>query len=313
MKEKKYAFDIRSLSIKKVTASAGSVFWKAVRFLLASVAFSILFYVLFALVFSTPEERRLYEENRAYSKTLPELSEREALLEPVIKGLQARDNTIYEGIFQTEAPAPDAIDFSGIISGSDSLTSESFLAYSSSKAESVMRMSDRVEESFREIFDALVDRRDSIPPLQSPVAGVTHTRTGASVGMKKDPLLRIDVFHSGVDLVYPPDEPVYATADGTVREASRAKGIVEIDHGNGYTTRYTLLGSVVVSKGAKVKAGTKIGDVGISRGSFAPHLHYEVLRGGKVVDPVDYMFASLTPEEYSNMLFMSVSTGQLLD
>ena len=92
-----------------------------------------------------------------------------------------------------------------------------------------MRMSDRVEESFREIFDALVDRRDSIPPLQSPVAGVTHTRTGASVGMKRDPLLKIDVFHSGIDLVYPPEEPVYATADGVVREASRAKGIVEID------------------------------------------------------------------------------------
>lgn len=313
MSRKKYAFDLRSLSLKKVTASAGSVAWRAVRFILSSVAFSIVFYVLFSLVFSTPEERRIADENRIYAKTLPQLMKREAMLEPVIKGLQERDNSIYEEIFQTEAPAPDAIDFNGVIAGSDSLTSESFLSYSSSKAESVMKMSDRVEESFREIFDALVDRRDSIPPLQSPVAGVTHTRTGASVGMKRDPLLKIDVFHSGIDLVYPPEEPVYATADGVVREASRAKGIVEIDHGNGYVTRYTLLGSVLVSRGMKVKAGSKLGDVGISRGSFAPHLHYEVLRSGEVVNPVDYMFASLTPEEYSNMLFMSVSTGQLLD
>jgi len=313
MSRKKYAFDLRSLSLKKVTSSAGTVVWQAVRFLLTSVALSIVFYVLFSLVFSTAEERRIAEENRAYSKTLPQLAEREALLEPVIKGLQKRDNTIYEGIFQTEAPAPEAIDFTGVIAGSDSLTSESFLSYSSSKSESVMRMSDHVEESFRRIFDALVDRRDSIPPLQSPVEGITYTRTGASIGIKRDPLLKIDVFHSGLDLVYPPDEPVYASADGVVRVASRAKGIVEIDHGNGYTTRYTQLGSVQVNRGAKVKAGKKIGAVGISRGSFAPHLHYEVLRNGQVMDPVDYLFASLTPEEYSNMLFMSVSTGQSLD
>jgi len=313
MSKKQYAFDRGSLSLKKVTASAGSVAWRVIRFLLASVALSIVFYVLFSLVFSTAEERRIAEENRAYAKTLPQLAKREALLEPVIKGLQERDNSIYEGIFQTEAPALEAVDFTGVIAGSDSLTSESFLTYSSSKAESVMRMSDHVEESFRKIFDALVDRRDSIPPLQSPVDGITYTRTGASIGIKRDPLLKIDVFHSGLDLVYPPEEPVYATADGVVTVASRAKGIVEIDHGNGYVTRYTLLGSVLAKKGTKVKAGKQIGAVGISRGSFAPHLHYEVLRRGQVMDPVDYLFASLTPEEYSNMLFMSVSTGQSLD
>ena len=63
----------------------------------------------------------------------------------------------------------------------------------------------------------------------------------------------------------------------------------------------------------RIKAGRKIGYVGISRGSFAPHLHYEILFKGEVLDPVNYLFASISPDEYANMLFMSVSTGQSLD
>ena len=86
-----------------------------------------------------------------------------------------------------------------------------------------------------------------------------------------------------------------------------------INHGNGYKTRYAHLADVVVRKGRKVKKGTKIGSVGVSGNSFAPHLHYEVLRDTLILDPVNYLFASVTPEEYLNMMIMSVSTGQSMD
>ena len=66
-------------------------------------------------------------------------------------------------------------------------------------------------------------------------------------------------------------------------------------------------------KGRNVKRGTRLGYVGVSGNSFAPHLHYEVLRDTVVLDPVNHFFASVTPEEYMNMLVMSVSTGQSLD
>ncbi len=88
---------------------------------------------------------------------------------------------------------------------------------------------------------------------------------------------------------------------------------MEIDHGNGYVTRYAHLADVGVGKGRVLKKGARIGYVGVSGNSFAPHLHYEVLRDTLVMDPVNYLFASVTPEEYVNMLVMSVVTGQSMD
>ena len=86
-----------------------------------------------------------------------------------------------------------------------------------------------------------------------------------------------------------------------------------IDHENGYFTRYAHLADVEAARGRRVKRGTRIGHVGVSGNSFAPHLHYEVLRDTVVLDPVNHLFASLTPEEYLNVMIMSVSTGQSMD
>jgi murein DD-endopeptidase MepM/ murein hydrolase activator NlpD len=89
--------------------------------------------------------------------------------------------------------------------------------------------------------------------------------------------------------------------------------VVEIDHGNGYVTRYAHLADVEVRKGRELKKGSRIGYVGVSGNSFAPHLHYEVMRDTLVMDPVNHLFASVTPDDYMNMLIMAASTGQSLD
>jgi murein DD-endopeptidase MepM/ murein hydrolase activator NlpD len=73
------------------------------------------------------------------------------------------------------------------------------------------------------------------------------------------------------------------------------------------------LADVVAVKGRKVNRGTHIGNVGVSGSSFAPHLHYEVIRDTVVLDPVNHLFATVTPEEYMNILVMSVTTGQSMD
>ena len=68
-----------------------------------------------------------------------------------------------------------------------------------------------------------------------------------------------------------------------------------------------------MSKGQKVLKGKQIGQVGMSGNSFAPHLHYEVMRDSVRLDPLNYMFASVSPEDYLGMLFMSSNTGQSMD
>ena len=290
---------------------------KALRYLAATVTTAIGFYVLFSLLFSTEEEKRLQQENDLYATYYQELREKERLVTDVVEGLEMRDDALYRRIFETEAPSVDAVTAADMISVSDSLSESFYLSYSASKSESLQRMAQNVEENFREIYRLMAQRRDSLPPLTLPLEEMSYVQTGASVGLKHNPLYKVDIQHGGIDLIAPQGSPVHASADGVVRNVIRSnKGlgnIVEIDHKNGYITRYALLGDINVPQGRSVKRGQKIGTVGISSTTFAPHLHYEVLRGGKVLDPVHFLFASLDPDEYAKMLYMSVSTRQSMD
>ena len=290
---------------------------KALRYLAATVTSAIGFYVLFALFFSTTEERKLRQENDLYANWYGTLREKERLLDDVVEGLEVRDDALYRRIFETEAPSVDAVTAADVIGVSDSLSESFFLSYSASKSESLRMMAENVEENFREIYRLMAARKDSIPPLTLPLEGMSYVQTGASVGLKHNPLYNVEIRHEGLDLVAPQGSVVRAAADGLVRNVIRSnKGlgnIVEIDHRNGYVTRYALLGDISVSQGRTVKRGQKIGTVGISSTSFAPHLHYEVLRGGKPLDPVHFLFASVSPDEYAKMLYMSVSTRQSMD
>ena len=290
---------------------------KALRYLAATVTSAIGFYVLFALFFSTTEERKLRQENDLYAQWYGTLREKERLLDDVVEGLEVKDDALYRRIFETEAPSVNAVTAADLISVSESLSESFFLSYSASKSESLRMMAENVEENFREIYRLMAARKDSIPPLTLPLEGMSYVQTGASVGLKHNPLYKVDIRHEGIDLVAPQGSAVRAAADGLVRNVTRSnKGlgnIVEIDHRNGYVTRYALLGDISVSQGRTVKRGQKIGTVGISSTTFAPHLHYEVLRGGKTLDPVHFLFASVSPDEYAKMLYMSVSTRQSMD
>ena len=287
------------------------------RYLSATVTISVVFYLLLALFFSTEEEKRLRLENDLYAEYYPQLREKERLVGDVVKGLEFKDDSLYRRIFETEAPSVDAVTAADLISVSDSLSESFFLSYSASKSESLMKMAGNVEESFREIYRLMAARKDSIPPLSMPLEGMTYVQTGASVGMKHNPLYKVDLRHDGIDLVAPQGSVVRAAADGVVRNVTHSnKGlgnVVEVDHRNGYVTRYALLGDISVSQGRTVKVGQKIGTVGVSSTTFAPHLHYEVRRNGTILNPVNFLFASLTPDEYAKMLYMAVSTRQSMD
>ena len=290
---------------------------KALRYLAATVTSAIGFYILFALFFSTGEERRLRQENDVYADWYGTLREKERLVDDVVEGLEMKDDALYEQIFETEAPSVDAVTAADLISVSDSLSESFYLSYSASKSESLRMMAENVEENFREIYRLMAQRQNNLPPLTLPLEGMSYVQTGASVGVKHNPLYKVDIQHNGIDLVAPQGSVVRAAADGVVRNVIHSnKGlgnIVEIDHRNGYVTRYALLGDVSVPQGRTVKRGQRIGTVGISSTTFAPHLHYEVLQDGKVLDPVHFLFASVDPDEYAKMLYMSVSTRQSMD
>jgi len=302
---------------KKKPSRFQKILTNVLRYIIASVSFAVVLYVLFALFFSTDEESKLQRENRLYRQRYARMTQQTQLIGDVVQGLMEKDNGIYEGLFKTSVPTADLVTATGLTPLADSL-SESFYVHSAaSTSETLMLMAGSVEANFEEVFRILRERRDSVPPLSLPLHGMSYVQTGASVGMKFNPVYKLPVQHDGLDLVAPQGAPVYAVADGTVFQVERSrKGLgntVEIDHGNGYVTRYCLMGDITVVRGRRVKRDQQIGTVGISPTLPAPHLHFEVLRRGKPVDPVNYFFASLSPEEYARMMYLSVNTEQSMD
>lgn len=311
-----YVYDKDDFKFRRQRRSLRSTLLRVLKYFLASVSLAVLYYIIFALVFSTDKERRLRSENRMYEKLYPEMEQERRLLEDVVAGLEAKDNMIYNDLFQT-----DVITFgsqtSEYLSESDSMEVEDIVRHSEQVYEALDEKAGEIDDEFMRIFRVLASGNVQLPPLALPIRDFSYTSVGASVGDKINPFYKVKVSHDGLDMIAPSGTPVLASADGTVTSVQRSsKGLgntVTVAHDGGYVTKYAHLSNIKVIRGRKIKKGTVIGSVGMSGKSFAPHLHYEIWKDTVALDPVSYFFSSVTPDEYSAMLLLSASAGQSMD
>jgi murein DD-endopeptidase MepM/ murein hydrolase activator NlpD len=115
-------------------------------------------------------------------------------------------------------------------------------------------------------------------------------------GVRSDPFLRDPAMHTGLDFRADIGEPARATAAGTVTIAGRNGGygnMVEVDHGNGFATRYAHLSAIDVEVGQTVRIGQIVGKTGSTGRSTGPHLHYETRVDGEAVDPQKFLRAGV--------------------
>ncbi len=150
----------------------------------------------------------------------------------------------------------------------------------------VAQVASRLEEAnhYKRVMDRL--------PLGRPV-GVGYRET-SSYGLRMDPFTKRAAFHSGLDLAAYRSAPVTTTGPGKVTFAGTKSGygrVVEIDHGNGFKTRYGHLQDIEVKRGDVVRMGDTLGRMGSTGRSTGPHLHYEVWFGGKTYNPVKFLRA----------------------
>lgn len=311
----RYILD-KDFNLLKVTRSVSGVLWTCAKWVIATASLAAFYYLIFSLVVNTDEEKRLKMENRLYEKLYPEMEQKEKLISDVVKDLQARDNAIYKQIFKSQAPSVDPQNSALFFFATDSTADKDIVEYTERRSLALLDMTSRIDSNFKEVFSDAASSR-TLPPMLVPVPDLKFAQVGASVGKKMDPFYKVLTMHNGIDLIAGQGTPVIATADGVVLEVKRSgKGpgnIVEIGHDGGYRTLYAHLQDIVVRKGERVKAGRKIANVGMSGNSFAPHLHYEVHRDSLVLDPVNFFFASFSPEDYMKAAYMAATTGQSLD
>jgi murein DD-endopeptidase MepM/ murein hydrolase activator NlpD len=131
-------------------------------------------------------------------------------------------------------------------------------------------------------------------PIRKPMFGELESTSG--FGVRNDPFLRGPAMHTGLDFRADTGEPARATAAGTVTMAGRNGGygnMVEVDHGNGFATRYAHLSAIDVEVGQTVRIGQIVGKVGSTGRSTGPHLHYETRVDGDAVDPQKFLRAGV--------------------
>src|SRR5690606_33494646 len=156
----------------------------------------------------------------------------------------------------------------------------------------------------------------SIPAIM-PLNNKDLKHMPGGCGWRTHPIYKTAEFHPGMDFAAPTGTELYATGDGVVELAantSNGYGIhVVIDHGYGYRTLYGHMSKLAVKAGRKVKRGDLIGYVGSTGLSTGPHVHYEVFKNGERVNPINFYYNDLTPEQYQQMLELSRQSNQSFD
>lgn len=323
MAKVKYYYDPKTLSYRKIEKGTRYKIRNTAIFLASSALMGALFYLVADNFINSPKEKRLYREVENMKIQYDILNGKMNQAAAVLEGLQKRDDDIYRVIFEAE-PIPNTIRKAGFGGANRYKRLEGF-----DNSELIKETSQRMDQITKEIyvqsrsFDEIVDLAEdktkllaAIPAIQ-PVANKDLKRLASGFGYRLDPFTKARKMHNGMDFSAQIGTPVYATGDGTIiRADNRSSGFgnhIRIDHGYGYTTVYAHLNEYNVRKGQKVKRGEVIGFVGNTGRSRGPHLHYEVWLNKDKLNPVNFYYGELSPEEFNTVIQMANQPNQSFD
>ncbi|TVQ91273.1 MAG: M23 family metallopeptidase [Bacteroidetes bacterium] len=317
----KYQFNTKSLAVEPVREG----YWdKAKRFLrvvLSGMVFTVIVLIIGFTFFDSPKEKILQREIEQLKVNYQLLNDDLDFLFNVVKDIEIRDDQIYRVIFEAE-PLPRSVREAGF-GGVDRYEQFEGFEYGkiiSSTKERFDQLSRRLyvqSVSYDEVFAMAKDKADmlaSIPAIVPIEKGTQRLVSG--FGPRIHPIYKTLRPHTGVDFTAPTGTPVYAPGNGVVTTVERNRHgyglMVVIDHGYGYETLYAHLSRFNVRVGQEVRRGEIIGFVGNTGVSTAPHLHYEVIRHGVKVNPINYFFNDLTPEEFEYIIEVASRVNQSL-
>jgi murein DD-endopeptidase MepM/ murein hydrolase activator NlpD len=323
MNKVKYYYDTKTLAYKKIERSKVQMLKRVLFFCTSSTTIAIGLVFIFFSIFDSPKEKELNREieNLLFQYELLESQISNSSL--ILDELQERDDNIYRVIFEAE-PIDASIrkaGFGGVnrYKKYDGFKHSDLIAELHKKIDQVSKAIYVQSKSYDAVINLAQNKEEMlahIPAIQ-PVANKNLKRMASGFGNRIHPVYKTKKMHWGMDFSAPKGTEVYATGDGVVEKVKRSKrgygNQVRINHSYGYNTFYAHLNKYIVKKGQNVKRGDLIGYVGSTGTSTAPHLHYEVIKNKRKVNPVNYYFNDLTAEEYDKMLELSSQENQSFD
>ena len=319
---KKFQINPKTLELEQV--EHGILYWlrRSGLYILGGIVIGIIFLFLFLTFFPSPREKQLLNEKQALQAQLEMLNRQADQMQLVLTDLQQRDDNLYRVLFGAE-PIPLSIRQGAQRKISyyeqiSSMTNNQLAADLTLKVDVLEKELYVQSKSYDEIIEMAKTREirmENIPAIQ-PVLNKDLTRVASGYGVRIDPVYHVRKFHQGMDFTAPTGTEVFATGNARVSFVGWRQGYgntVILDHGFGYQTVYAHLYKSLVRKGQKVRRYNIIALVGNTGKSTGPHLHYEVRLNDRPVDPRNYYFYDLSPEEYDQMIQLSNNFGQMLD
>jgi len=323
MAKRKFIYDPETLSYKQIKTSSK----KWVMFFLAGLITGVVGLMILLsspnAFFQTPREKNLVRENENLELNYHILDKKLQKIQLVLNDIKQRDNNIYRTIFEAE-PISDEVRQAGyggvdLFKKLDGFSNSDLIKSSMKEAESIEKQLVVQSKSFDEVVKLAKNKEKMLAhlPAIQPVENKDLKRMVSGYGMRIHPILKTRRMHWGMDFTAKTGTPIYATADGVVKHAGwKANGYgrhVVIDHGFGYETLYGHMSKVAVKNGQHIKRGQVIGYVGNTGLSAGPHCHYEVHVNGKKVNPINYYYNDLTPEQYAQLRKLATEENQSLD
>jgi murein DD-endopeptidase MepM/ murein hydrolase activator NlpD len=323
MKKIKYYYNTQTLRYEKQVTPLRVTLLRIFAFISTAIVTGLIIVTIAFRFVDSPKEKimkiqleRAEYLNNVYASKYKELDDR-------LRQLEKRDNEVYRTVFEAN-PLPDSLRVRQlerrkemqILAGMDS---EELTEGIAKKLSSIYNRLISQEKSYNEI-ERMVKNKEKLlasTPAIQPLSNKDLDRVSSGFGYRIDPLYKTVKFHPGLDFTAPQGTPVYATADGVVEIAGNlGNGYgnhIVIDHGYSYNTLYGHLYKIKAKRGQRVKRGEVIGYVGNTGKSTGPHLHYEVIKRNKHLDPIYFFYNDLTPEQYQLILKLAASRNQSFD
>ena len=323
-KKVKYYYDSENLAYRKIKPQKRKKFGYALLFLIASALFGFLCFVMFMNIpyFKTPKDKLQAREIENLKVKYSILNKKIESLEEVASDIENRDNTLYR-TFLNYAPISTE-KRRGIFDKNrykelEGYNNSDLVINTTKKVDGISKALAFQSKSLDEILK-LAKAKDkllsAIPAIQ-PVKNEDLKRMASGFGYRTDPFTKARKMHEGMDFTASTGTPIYATGDGVVKSADNSLSgygnHIEINHGFGYLTLYAHLSSYKVRPGQRIKRGDIIGLVGSTGRSQAPHLHYEVHKDGKVVNPINFYYGNISAAEYKVISKIANQENQSLD
>ncbi len=322
MKNTNYKYNPSTLNYEEINLTLWDKVKRLSYYLIASVVVSVLILLFSFYNIKSFIQKEAAKENQSLRQEISVFNKDLTLILEVLNDIQNKDDNIYRAIFEAD-PYPDYKRKLGTggnpikFKKYENIEYEELVVEIVQKLELIEKKLSSQSKSFDEVFEITKEKQKmilAIPSIQ-PINNRDLTRIASGFGMRMHPIYKILKMHKGIDFTAPVGTEIYATGDGVIEKVGWTGGYgktILINHGYGYKTRYAHCSKFKCKKGQKVKRGDHIGYVGDTGQSTGPHLHYEVFKNKKQINPVNFFFNDLSPEEYDKVIEISSRPTQSL-